>query len=378
MAGPPHLARRTLIAVAALAMTVTAGAAAVTLAPTPSSAAACNGYVALTFDDGPNPATTNSLLNALRSAGARATMFNTGQNAQNNGALVRAQRDAGMWVENHSWSHPNMTQLSQSQMASEISRTQQVIQQLTGTTPRLFRPPYGATNATLRAVQAQYGLTEVIWDVDSQDWNGASTAAIVQAAGRLQAGGVILMHDNYQTTIQAIPQIVANLSSRGLCPGMISPTTGRAVAPDGTTPTTPPPTTPPPTTPPPTTPPPTTPPPTTPPPTTPPPAAGGCRVAYGVNAWNSGLTADITITNTGSSTINGWSLSFALPSGQTIVGGWNASYSPTSGQVTARNASYNGTINPGASVGIGFQANHTGNTAKPSSFTLNGAACALA
>jgi cellulase/cellobiase CelA1 len=101
-------------------------------------------------------------------------------------------------------------------------------------------------------------------------------------------------------------------------------------------------------------------------------------VAYGVNAWNSGLTADITITNTGNSTINGWSLSFALPSGQTIVGGWNASYSPTSGQVTARNASYNGTINPGASVGIGFQANHTGNTARPSSFTLNGAACALA
>lgn len=82
-------------------------------------------------------------------------------------------------------------------------------------------------------MQAQLGLTEVLWSVDSQDWNGASTAQIVQAAGTLGNGGVILMHDGYQTTINAIPQIVANLTSRNLCAGMISTSTGRAVAPDG-------------------------------------------------------------------------------------------------------------------------------------------------
>ena len=58
--------------------------------------------------------------------------------------------------------------------------------------------------------------------------------------------------------------------------------------------------------------------------------------------------------------------------------GWNAAYTPTSGTVAARNVSYNATIAPGASVGIGFQATHTGNTAKPTSFTLNGATCATA
>ncbi|MEU5909321.1 PHB depolymerase family esterase [Micromonospora sp. NPDC047527] len=142
-------------------------------------------------------------------------------------------------------------------------------------------------------------------------------------------------------------------------------------------PTTPPPTTPPPTTPPPTTPPPTTPPPTTPPPTTPPPASG-CGVTVAVNAWNNGLTENITITNTGATAINGWSLAFALPSGQNITSGWNASYSPTSGQVTARNLSYNATIPANGSVTIGFQATHTGNTARPASFTLNGASCTLA
>ncbi|MER7891609.1 PHB depolymerase family esterase [Micromonospora sp. NPDC094482] len=122
----------------------------------------------------------------------------------------------------------------------------------------------------------------------------------------------------------------------------------------------------------------TPPPPTTPPPTTPPPGGGACRVAYAVNAWNSGLTASLTITNIGATTVNGWSLAFTLPGGQSITSGWNASYAPTSGAVTARNASYNGTIAPLASVNIGFQATHTGDAGRPASFTLNGANCAVA
>jgi poly(hydroxyalkanoate) depolymerase family esterase len=129
----------------------------------------------------------------------------------------------------------------------------------------------------------------------------------------------------------------------------------------------------------------TTPPPpvsTTPPPpvsTTPPPPSGaGCSVSDVISAWNTGLTSNITIKNTGSSAINGWTLAFTLPSGQTITSGWNATYSPTSGAVSAKNLSYNGTLAPGASTSIGFQANHTGNSAKPASFTLNGATCSAA
>jgi poly(hydroxyalkanoate) depolymerase family esterase len=105
--------------------------------------------------------------------------------------------------------------------------------------------------------------------------------------------------------------------------------------------------------------------------------SGACRVGYTVNAWNTGLTASITITNTSTTTVNGWSLGFTLPSGQTITGGWNAAYSPTSGAVTARNVSYNATIAPNTSVGIGFQATHTGNTGRPAAFTLNGATCSI-
>ncbi|MET7295692.1 polysaccharide deacetylase family protein [Streptomyces griseoloalbus] len=226
-------ATRSLVSGLAVAALTLAGTVTSTLNATPSHAAACNGYVGLTFDDGPSGSSTPSLLNALKQNGLRATMFNQGQYAAANPSLVKAQVDAGMWVANHSYTHPHMTQLSQAQMDSEISRTQQAIAAAGGGTPKLFRPPYGETNSTLRSVESKYGLTEIIWDVDSQDWNNASTDAIVQAASRLTDGQIILMHDWPANTIAAIPRIAQNLASRGLCAGMISPQTGRAVAPDG-------------------------------------------------------------------------------------------------------------------------------------------------
>ncbi|MFF5959767.1 polysaccharide deacetylase family protein [Streptomyces luteogriseus] len=212
---------------AAAALTVPA---ATTATAAPAQAAACNGYVGLTFDDGPSGNTTK-LLGALRQNGLRATMFNQGQYAAANPSLVRAQVTAGMWVANHSYTHPHLTRLSQAQIDSEISRTQQAVANAGGGTPKLFRPPYGETNATVKSVAARYGLTEIIWHVDSQDWNGASTDAIVQSAARLTNGQVILMHDWPANTLAAIPRIAQTLASRGLCAGTISPQTGRAVAP---------------------------------------------------------------------------------------------------------------------------------------------------
>ncbi|MFI7018645.1 polysaccharide deacetylase family protein [Streptomyces sp. NPDC050164] len=232
MATTPRPSLRTLLTralVTASAATLTATTTTAATA-TPAQAAACNGYVGLTFDDGPSGNTT-ALLNTLRQNGLRATMFNQGQHAAANPSLVRAQVTAGMWVGNHSYTHPHLTRLSQAQIDSEISRTQQAIANASGGTPKLFRPPYGETNATVKSVAARHGLTEIIWHVDSQDWNGASTEAIVQAAGRLTNSQVILMHDWSANARAAIPRIAQGLSARGLCAGMISPQTGRAVAP---------------------------------------------------------------------------------------------------------------------------------------------------
>jgi glucuronoarabinoxylan endo-1,4-beta-xylanase len=116
----------------------------------------------------------------------------------------------------------------------------------------------------------------------------------------------------------------------------------------------------------------------TPTPTPTPTPGPGPRVVYTMSSWDNGFTANISITNTGTTTIDGWTLVFTLPSGQSITSGWNATYSPSSGQVSARNVTYNGTLPPGATVDIGFQANHTGNTTEPTAFTLNGIPCTVA
>ncbi|MFC8428358.1 PHB depolymerase family esterase [Streptomyces sp. NPDC057253] len=107
------------------------------------------------------------------------------------------------------------------------------------------------------------------------------------------------------------------------------------------------------------------------------PQPGACKVTVTTNAWNTGLTASVTVTNTGTTSINGWQLAFTLPGGQTITNGWGATYAPSSGAVTATNASYNAAIAPNASVSIGYQANHGGNSAAPGAFTLNGKACTV-
>jgi poly(3-hydroxybutyrate) depolymerase len=116
-------------------------------------------------------------------------------------------------------------------------------------------------------------------------------------------------------------------------------------------------------------------PPTDPTPSTPSPGGAACRVTAAVNAWNNGLTADLAVTNTGASALNGWTLAFSLPSGQTITNGWNATYAPRSGQVTATNVGYNAALAPGASASIGFQAIHTGNNGPPTGYALNGTTC---
>ncbi|MBE8519310.1 polysaccharide deacetylase family protein [Amycolatopsis sp. H6(2020)] len=224
---PPRPRRRGLSA----AIAVGVAAATVFTVAAPSHAATCAGYVGLTFDDGPTPGNTPQLLNALKKAGVRATLFNVGEHAQANPALVDAEKAAGMWIGNHSWSHPHLTQLSTSQMTSEITRTQQILQKQTGTAPVLFRPPFGNTNSTLRSIEKKNGLTEVLWDISTGDYDGPPVAKIVEAARRLTNGQVILMHDHAANTVAAIPQIVADLTGRRLCAGMISPTTGRAVEP---------------------------------------------------------------------------------------------------------------------------------------------------
>ncbi|MGC4835954.1 GH12 family glycosyl hydrolase domain-containing protein [Micromonospora vinacea] len=116
--------------------------------------------------------------------------------------------------------------------------------------------------------------------------------------------------------------------------------------------------------------------PTTPPPTTPPPGGGAsCAVKYTANSWNNGFTADVQITNTGSSAINGWTLTYGLPGGQQVTNAWNATVSQSGSTVTARNVSHNGSVAPGGTASFGYQGTLSGGYSSPTSFSLNGATC---
>ncbi|MBV9446426.1 MAG: cellulose-binding domain-containing protein [Streptosporangiaceae bacterium] len=103
--------------------------------------------------------------------------------------------------------------------------------------------------------------------------------------------------------------------------------------------------------------------------------AGGCHVTYAPSSWPGGFTADVTIASSGSSTINGWTLTFTFPGDQKITSAWNAAVTQTGASVTAANLSYNATISPGGSQSFGLQGTWAADDAAPTSFSVNGTAC---
>ena len=148
------------------------------------------GRVALTFDDGPGPYTPQ-VLAELRSLHVRATFFVIGRNVRQSPDTVRALRNAGMVVGNHSWSHPNLTKLSLARQRAQVLRTQDLLEVIIGQRPRFFRPPMWAWNrATARAITEE-GMVGVLFSVDTRDWSRPGVTAIVRQALTAHAGQII-------------------------------------------------------------------------------------------------------------------------------------------------------------------------------------------
>ena len=103
--------------------------------------------------------------------------------------------------------------------------------------------------------------------------------------------------------------------------------------------------------------------------------SGTCQVSYVKNEWSGGFTANVTVTNTGTATINGWSVAWTFPGDQKVTNGWNATLTQSGSAVTATNMSYNATITPGSNAQFGFQGTWTANDTSPATFTLNGTPC---
>lgn len=169
--------------------------------------------IALTFDDGPLPATTMELLPILAQYNVPASFFMLGSNVEKYPEVVKAVHQGGHVIGSHSYSHPQLPSLAPEVLRQEVQRTDQAIYQLTGEVPKNFRPPYGAVDGPTAKI---IGKAIIQWDVDSEDWRSLNTTKIVERVkGSVDDGSIILMHDIYPETIQAVPQIIEALKTQG-------------------------------------------------------------------------------------------------------------------------------------------------------------------
>ena len=171
--------------------------------------------VAVTFDDGPGPGTP-AVLDALAQADASATFFVLGPAAQGSPETVKRAYAEGHTIGTHSWSHPELTGLTDEKIVEEIERTQRAVATITGQTPTYFRPPYGALSERVTGKLAELGLPAVLWDVDSADWQGPPAAVLVDnAVSPAKDGSIILFHDIKANTVEQVPAILDGLRDRG-------------------------------------------------------------------------------------------------------------------------------------------------------------------
>ena len=171
--------------------------------------------VALTFDDGPGTYTRLAIAK-LRKHGVKATFFVVGRNIQLLPRAIREERALGS-VGDHTYTHPLLTSLSAGQAESEIVHTQTALEGASGAPVFLFRPPYGARDATVDSIAKAHGLLEILWTVDSADSLGANYAQIEHTViDGMRPGAIILMHENHGQTIRAMLSIFASLQRKHL------------------------------------------------------------------------------------------------------------------------------------------------------------------
>lgn len=182
--------------------------------------------IALTFDDGPDPAITPRVLDLLDAAGARASFFVVGEHARRHPALLREAIGRGHAVENHSLRHAiGHGLLLPGALAREISTAQSQIADLTGRAPLFFRPPFGVRTPVTEPVLCQLGLTCAQWSVRSLDAVDADAARVAaRVTSQMRAGSIVLLHDGLATgrriepptVLAALPRILEAMAARGL------------------------------------------------------------------------------------------------------------------------------------------------------------------
>ena len=169
--------------------------------------------VALTVDDGPSGLTTPALLDVLKARDVPATFFMLGIMARRNPEVARRIFDEGHEVASHTMSHQNLVKIKPAAVEADINEMNAVFLEVLGEKPNLTRPPYGNFNENVREI---IKTPLILWSVDTMDWKNRNPEAIVATAlSQVYDGGIILMHDVYQESVEAVPELIDALRREG-------------------------------------------------------------------------------------------------------------------------------------------------------------------
>lgn len=169
--------------------------------------------VALTFDDGPHPAYTARLLDGLKERGIQATFFLIGVNVEGHEEIVRRMAEEGHLIGSHTYSHVQLTKISREKACEEIGKTNAMLEEICGEKPRYVRPPFGSWPKELECMM---DMEAVLWSVDPLDWKVQDTDAVVKAVvKKAKDGDIILLHDVYETSVEAALKIIDELGEKG-------------------------------------------------------------------------------------------------------------------------------------------------------------------
>ena len=168
--------------------------------------------VALTFDDGPNY-NTNKILDALNKYHVPATFFVLGSKIKGNEYILKKMKDSGMEIGNHTYNHLLLTKYKEDKIKKEITDTNNLIFEITGKEPKLFRPSYGSFNKKIKNISE---MPIIIWDIDTLDWKYHNSKKITsRVVNKVKDGDIVLMHDIYSATSNALDNIIPMLANKG-------------------------------------------------------------------------------------------------------------------------------------------------------------------
>ncbi|MFM9280574.1 polysaccharide deacetylase family protein [Paenibacillus jiagnxiensis] len=188
--------------------------------PVSSSGKKANKMVALTFDDGPDKIYTDKVLDILKDYKVKGTFFVIGEKVKQYPGVIKRIAQEGHALGNHSWSHSQLTKINKEKIRQEIVKTDTAIREITGFTPTLVRPPYGATSAQIKEEIHALGHTQALWNVDTRDWATSSSVASILKTVKSSSGNkiTVLMHSGggkRDKTLKALPQIIDYYRSQG-------------------------------------------------------------------------------------------------------------------------------------------------------------------